>query len=420
MSYPRTCCKLGSLIIVAVLAAAGCGNPHPGAVATPPPVVLVATPIKGKDGQLPKVRDYQVFTARTQALESVDIIPRVSGYLTKICFKDGDLVKKDQVLFEIDDRPYKANLDAAKADLEVKQAAVVKTKALYDIGLAVQKQDKSAISQQELESRKGTWEEAKGGVDQAKAALEKAQLYYDWCRVQSPLDGQANRHFIDAGNMITQDKSTLTNIVSTQHLWAYFDVDENTINRYMAMVKKGEVDPARKVRIPLQMAIGSSNDYSMEGYLDFVSNQLDPNTASARVRGYFPNADGKLAGMFGRVRLPIGPAHEALLVVDEAIGTNQSNRFIYVVNDKNEVEYRAVDVGQLHDGFREIKRFRTVLEPTAGGQDVEKQVEVLKPTERVIVEGLMRVRPGVKVEPRLVDMATLLEQTAAAAPTDKK
>jgi RND family efflux transporter MFP subunit len=419
MSYPRTCCQLGSLLLLALAAIAGCSNARPGAEATPPPPVLVATPINDK------VTDYQDFTARTQAIKSVDIKPRVTGYLVKICFKDGDTVKKDQVLFEIDDRPYKASLDAAKADLEVRKAAQVKSKAVYDIGLAVQKQDKSAISMQELDKRKGDWDETVAAVDQAKAALDKAQLYYDWCKVLSPLDGRANRHFIDIGNLISQDMSVLTNIVSIEGLWAYFNVDENTVEHYMKLVQEGQIKPERDNTIPIKMALGSGDNYSIDGYIDFLSNQLDPNTGSIMMRAVFPNKDGRLiAGMFGRIRVPIGAEHPALLVVDSAIGTGQDVRFLYIVNDKDVVEYRRVEVGQVHRfgsaSLREVKRYQTVREPGPDGKDVVKQVEVLKPTDRIIVEGLMRVRPGATVRPTVVDMETLAPPGKAKSPPPVK
>lgn len=412
MSLPRRVWSLGSLLFL--ILALGCGERHPAAVPTPPAIVLVAQPV-----ELDGVEDYQIYTARTQAMESVDIKPRVTGYLMKIGFKDGEDVKKDQVLFEIDDRPYKAQLDAAKADAVVRQASLVKTQAEYDIGLRVQKQDKTAISEQELTKRLGARDEAKGGVDQAKAALEKAQLYYDWCKVTSPLDGRANRHFIDVGNLVSQDVSTLTNIVSLKPTWAYFDVDENTALHYQDLVAKGDVKSARKTEIPVKMAL--SNDvYAFDGVIDFLSNQLDPNTGSIRLRAVFPNKDERLlAGLFGRIKVPISAPHKALLVADAAIGTNQGQKFLLLVNDQNVVEYRAVEVGQLHTiprtsppvVLREVKRYRTVEKTLPDGTQKSEQVEVLKPTDWVIVEGLQRVRPGATVKPDHVDMATMMKKS---------
>ena len=402
-----------SLFAAVALTVAGCAEKHPGAVETPPAIVEVAQPLARE------VSDYQVFTSRTQAVQSVDVKARVTGYLQKFDFKDGDEVKEGQVLFEIDDRPYKAALDKAKADLEVASAALVKNQAFYDIGLSVQKQDKSAISAQEIERRKGVRDESAGTVKQAQAALELAQLNFNWCKVIAPISGRINQHFVDAGNLVTQDVTTLTNIVSLKPVWAYFDADQNTVDRYQRLVKEGKLKAVRASEIPVKMGLGADPGFPIEGAIDFVSNQLDANTGSIRVRAVFPNADGRLvAGLFTRIKVPMSALHEALLVSDRAIGTDQGQRFVFVVNEKNEVDYRQVEVGQIHDGLREVMRSRTITEP--GPEAVTKQIEVLKPTDRVIVNGLQRVRPGAKVDPKTVDMLTLLSGSSASAKSDKK
>jgi multidrug efflux system membrane fusion protein len=391
-----------------IVACAGCEPKHPPLVAAGPPVVRVATPISRT------VVDYQIFTARTQAVQSVDVKARVTGYLMKILFTDGDEVKEGQVLFQIDDRPYKAALDQAKATLEYAKAALVKAQAEYDIGLAVQKQSAGAISEQELTRRLGSRDESKASVDQANAALELAQLNFDWCKVSSPIAGRANRHFVDAGNIVTQNMTTLTNVVSLKPIWAYFDVDENTMLKVQRLVQEGKLPSARDKTVQAEMALAGSTGYPFAGTVDFVSNQLDPNTGSIRVRAVFPNENGALAaGLFGRVRVPISAPHEALLVADSAVGTDQGQRFVLVVDEKDEVEYRAVEVGQAHDGLREVSRYREIVESDKSGTNGAKKVEVLKPDDRVIVDGLQRVRPGMKVEPRLVDMATMLTQPPA-------
>jgi RND family efflux transporter MFP subunit len=408
-------CKSSALLVAVAITTTGCNEKHPQAVETPPPVVDVAQPLARE------VTDYQVFTARTQAVDSVDVRARVTGYLQKIEFKDGDEVKEGQVLFAIDDRPYKAALDKAKADLEVASAALVKNQAFYDIGLSVQKQDKSAISEQEIERRKGTRDESAGTVKQAQAALELAQLNFNWCKVTAPIGGRINQHFIDVGNLVTQDVTSLTNIVSLKPIWAYFDADQNTVERYQLLVKQGKLKSARASEIPVKMGLGADKGFPNTGIIDFVSNQLDANTGSVRVRAVFPNTEGNLvAGLFVRVQVPMSALHESLLVTDRAIGTDQGQRFVLVVNDKNEVEYRQVDVGQIHDGLREVMRFRAITEPGPDGKDATKQVEVLKPTDRVIVNGLQRVRTGVKVEPKLIDMLTLLSEPHSSPKTEKK
>jgi RND family efflux transporter MFP subunit len=408
------------LVAAGLLGAAGCDQKHPKAAETPPPVVLVSQPLERK-----AVTDYQVFTARTQAVQSVDIKAHVSGFLTKILVTDGAEVKDGDILFHIDDRPYKATLDQAKAtltrakaSLDFAKAALVKAQADYDIGLAVQKQQKGAISDQEIVKRLGARDEAKANIEvatasigQAQAALEMAQLNYDWCKVTAPLSGRSTRHLVNAGDMVTQGVTVLDNIVSLKPVWAYFNVDQNTAQQVQKLSREGKIQSAREGKIPVGMNVEVGNDetFPIAGVIDYVSNQLDPNTGSIQVRAVFPNEDETLvAGLFARIRIPIAAPHDALLVNDRAIGTDQGQRFIVVVNDKNEVERRMVEVGQLHDGLREVYRFRTVTEPGADGKVVAKKVEVLKPTDWLVVEGLMRARPGDKVEPKRVDMQTLL------------
>jgi RND family efflux transporter MFP subunit len=432
--------RLGVLALAAaILAAAGCGEKHPNAVATPPPVVEVSQPVERT------VTDYQVFTARTQAVQSVDIKARVTGYLVKFLFKDGDLVEKGNVLFEVDNRPYAANLDLAKADLkvakaaldvangglEVAKASLVKTQADYEIGVKVRKNDPGAISDQEITKRLGARDESRGnidkakasiveakaGIDKAKVVLEKSKLYYDWCEVRAPMSGRITRHLVDPGNLVTQDVTVLANIVTPKPMWAYINVDQNTVQRVQALVREGKLKSARREEVPVEMGVGVGSDQSfpIAGTIDYVSNQVDPNTGTLQVRAVFPNKDETLvAGLFARIRVPVSAPHQALLVADQAIGTNQGQRYVFVVNDKDEVEYRVVDVGEVFDGLREVLRYRTITEPGADGQNVTRQVEVLKATDRVIVMGLLRARPDDKVKPKLVDMQTLLDKSSPA------
>jgi RND family efflux transporter MFP subunit len=318
---------------------------------------------------------------------------------------------RDKSCSPSNDRPYKAALDKAKADLEVASAALVKDQASYDIGVNLQKTDKAAISDLEIAKRKGARDESAGTVKQAQAAIEMAQLNYDWCKVTAPISGRATRHLVNAGDMVTQSVTVLNNIVSLKPVWAYFNVDQNTAQQAQNLVREGKIKSARKGEYPVGMTVEVGNDetFPIAGTIDYVSNQLDPNTGSIQVRAVFPNEDGTLlAGLFARIRVPTSAPHEALLVNDRAIGTDQGLRFIMVVNDKNEVERRMVEVGQLHDGLRKVHRFRTVMEPGSDGKLVARKVEVLKPTDWLVVEGLMRARAGNKVEPKHVDMQTLL------------
>jgi RND family efflux transporter MFP subunit len=421
--------KAGLLFLAAeFLAVAGCDQKHPQAAETPPPLVLVSRPLERN------VTDYQVFTARTQAVQSVDIKARVTGFLTKVLLKDGAEAKEGDILFQIDDRPYKATLDQAKAtlshaeaSLDLAKAALVKAQADYDIGLAVQKQQAGAISDQEIVRRLGARDEAKANISeatasigQAQAALEMAQLNYDWCKVTSPLSGRSTRHLVNVGDMVTQGVTVLDNIVSLKPVWAYFHVDQNTAQQVQTLTAEGKLQSARKGEIPVGMTVEVGNDeaFPIAGTIDYVSNQLDPNIGSIQVRAVFPNKDETLvAGLFARIRVPIAAPHDALLVNDRAIGTDQGQKFVVVVNDKNEVERRMVEVGQLHDGLREVYRFRTVMETGPDGKLVTRKVEVLKPTDWLVVEGLMRARSGDKVQAKHVDMQTLLPTDDAAKQT---
>ena len=395
------------LLVVTALVTPACTPKRPELAQLPPPVVMVATPVERE------VTDYQIFTVRTEAVQSVDIKARVTGYLEEIKFVDGADVKKNDVLFQIDARPYKAALDEAKANLAYAKAALEEAEANYQIGMNVRKANPAAISEQEINQRLGARDEAAAGVMQAQASIESAQLNFDWCTVTAPIDGRIDRHFVDVGNLVSQDVTSLTNIVTIQPIWAYFDVDQNTALDVEKLIAAGKMKRAHESTINVALSLGQDTSFPIAGTIDFVSNQLDPNTGSLRVRAVFPNEDGFIgSGMFGRVRVPIGLPHDALLVLDEAIGTNQGQYYVLVVNDQNQVEYRAVDVGQVQDGLREVNRYRAITEPGKDGADTTKQVEVLTPSDRIIVQGLQRVRPGATVNPQLVDMLTLLNAPA--------
>ncbi len=395
------------LLAALTLGLAGCEDRKPELATLPPPAVMVATPVERE------VTDYQVFTVRTEAMQSVDIKARVTGYLEEIKFKDGADVKKGDVLFQIDDRPYKAALDEAKANVAYAKAALVEAEANYQIGMNVRKANPAAISEQEINQRLGARDEAAASVLQAEASVESAQLNFDWCTVAAPIDGRIDRHFVDVGNLVSQDVTSLTNIVTISPIWAYFDVDQNTALDVEKLIAAGKMKSARDTTINVALSLGQEATFPIAGTIDFVSNQLDPNTGSLRVRAVFPNEDGVIgSGMFGRVRVPIGQAHDALLVLDEAIGTNQGQKYVLVVNDENKVEYRAVEVGQVQDGLREVNRYRSITEPGQNNADSTRQVEVLQPSDRIIVQGLQRVRPGAPVSPQLVDMLTLMNAPA--------
>ena len=216
----------------------------------------------------------------------------------------------------------------------------------------------------------------------------------------------------------------ISKVVSLKPMWAYINVDQNTAQQVQALVKEGKFEAFRSGKVPAKMSVGVGSDetFPIQGLIDYTSPELDASTGTVQVRAVFPNENETLAaGVFGRIQAPVSAPHSALLVADLAIGTNQGQKFILVVDDKDMVEYRPVDVGQLHDGLREVKRFLTKTEPGPDGKDVIKQVEVLKPTDRVIVTGRQtEARPGDKVEPKLVDMETLLPEKKSASASAPK
>ena len=369
---------------------AGCkGRPAPPP--SSPSSVTVSKPIEKL------IADYADFTGRTDAIFSTDIRPRVTGYLVGMPFQEGARVKKDQVLFEIDDRPYAAALSFAKASLDVAKAALVKTQADYDMDVELKKVNAGAVSQEEIIKRLGARDEARGEVERAKAAVVSAQLNYDWCQIRSPIDGEAGRYLWTIGNVVNADTTLLTTVVSEDPMYVYFDVDENTmLEALRKILLPSKVDPmAEKGGVPVLMALADEKGFPHKGYVNFGNNVVSASTGTITIRGVFDNpatsAGRRLLrpGMFVRVRLPMGKPHPALLVSERALGSDQGQKFLLLVDDKNVVQYRRVKTGPLQDdGLRVI-------------------VEGLNPGERVIIDGLQTVRPEMAVKVDEVSMPAL-------------
>ena len=364
------------------LVLAGCARVPSGVQEAAPVPVTVSRPVE-RD-----VTDYADFTGRTAAVDSVEVRAHVWGYLEKVNFTEGVLVKKGDVLFELDPRPYQVLLDQAKAKVAQDQAQLAYHEADYQryqelirIG---------GVSKSDLDRIK-----AARGVDIANIAADEAavasrQLDLDYTKVIAPVSGRVSRYVVTVGNLIQsgdQNGGTLlTTIVSVDPMYAYFDVDEHTALRVRQLVRERKSDSPRDVGYPVSLGLANEEGHPHRGTINFVDNQVNPRTGTIRVRGVFPNKEQVLLpGLFGRVRAPIGRAHKALLVSDRALDTDLGQKILYVVNDKNEVVSRPVRLGALHDGLREI-------------------TDGLKPGERVIVSGLQQVRPGITVEPKLVDM----------------
>jgi RND family efflux transporter MFP subunit len=353
------------------------GNPVKAAA---PPAVSVSQPVERV------VVDYEDFSGRIEAAQSVEIQVRISGYLTKINFQAGTEVKQGEVLFEIDDRPYKAELDMAKGRAEQWKAALVKAQADLDSALDVQKNVPGAISRHEVSKRQAARDEAAAALKEAQAAEQRARLSFDWTKVKAPISGRVGRPLLSVGNLVIQDQTTLTTLVSTGPMFAYFALDERTTLRMMKTIREGKVKSVQEANFPVWLGLVNEEGFPHRGVIDFVNNQVDPKTSTLQVRAVFPNKEQLLLpGLSARVRLALAAPRKVLLVTPRAVGTDQGKRYVLVVNAKNEVEYRAVEVGQMHDGLQVIE---------VG----------LKPGDRIIVEGLQRVQPGMTVDPKEVGM----------------
>ncbi len=381
---------LAGVSVLTPLVFAGCGGAAIPATQTPPTVVVVSKPLQQE------VSDYEDFTGRTDAAQSVDLRARVSGYLSKINFKPGDEVEQGELLFEIDAREYQAALDRAEAEVAGLDARVKRTEA--DFRRAEKLLPSNTITREEYDKIVADRAEAAAGLSSAGAKVKQARLDLEFTRVTAPLSGRIGRNLIDEGNLVAADNTLLANIVSVDPAFVYFNVDERTILRVQRMAMEGKEPSEKKLHLPVHVRLADEKDYPHQAEVDFIDNRVDPSTGTIRVRAVIPNpivADGWrrfAAGLFVGVRVPIGRPYKALLVSERALGTDQGQKFVYVVNDKNEVVYRPVRIGRLQDGLRVIE-------------------EGLQADERVITSGLQRVRPGVAVQPKPGPM----RQTVAGA-----
>jgi RND family efflux transporter MFP subunit len=344
-------------------------------------------------------------TGRTEAVESVDIRARVSGYLVKVGFRDGTEVKKGDELFLIDPRPYEAEVLRAEGELARWEASL--RKAVADVARNQRLLPKGAASEKDLESSIAARDSAEAEIQAARARLQQAKLDLEFTRVTAPIGGQVSRTNVTVGNLIQaaspSEASVLTTLVSLDPVYVYFDIDEHTLLRVREQrIADGQqvgADAIRQTPPPVEIALASDSGYARRGAMDFIDNRVDPSTGTIEARAVFPNSDRSLTpGLFLRVRVPLGEPSPALLVTERAIGTDQGTKFLYVVNDEKVVEYRAVKLGpQTDDGLRAI-------------------VEGVRAGEWVIVNGIQRARPGLTVEPRRVAMLSPAAPRADAAP----
>jgi membrane fusion protein, multidrug efflux system len=373
-----------SLLIVGPLLfavfVAGCQQ-NAGPRTSKNPKVVIAYPVTGQ------VIAFHDFTGRLEAVKSVDIRSRVSGYVTETPFKDGDAVKQGDLLFQIDPRPFEADLHQSEANLAVARAE--QNLQEKNLERAERLLLLKSIANEEYDAIKAALDKAKANVGANIAALDRSQLYVEFTRVISPVTGKVSRRYVDPGNLILADNTILTSVVTEDPMYAYFDVDERSYLEILDAIAPGTKTWPEKVKLPVLVALANNAEFDRVGYIDFVDNRVIATTGTVRMRGVFDNKKGYLkAGFFIRVRLPMGSAYQATVIPDEAVQNDQERKFVWIVNDKNEVEYRSVELGQSLRDFRVIKQAAQGKEGTEG----------LALGDRVIVSGMQRVRKGLVVD----------------------
>jgi len=358
------------------LLATGCGK-DASKTAPPPAVVTVVQPISRE------IVEWDDYIGRLEAPETVEIRARVSGYLDKVHFKEGKEVKKGDLLFTIDPRPYQAEYD--HADAEYERAVSQTDLAKNDFERAKRLIATKAISEEDYDTKSKTYTAAQAAAKSAKAALESAKLNLEFTQIHAPINGRISRAVVTEGNLISSGvggsgATLLTTIVSLDPLYLYGDADERSILKYLRLRREGKRVSARDEEIPAEMGLADEPGFPHSGYIDFVDNRVDPNTGTMRARGVFSNADHSLSpGFFARIRIPGSGKYPALLIPDRALGSDQAQKFVYVVNVEKKVEFRPVQIGPMIDGLRVVR-------------------SGLKAEEQIIIEGLLRVRPGVVVD----------------------
>ncbi len=371
-----------SLAAIAVASAAvhlsGCKSE----ATTPSPPAPVEVSIA--DALEREVAQWDEFTGRLEAVESVEVRPRVTGYIESVKFAEGSLVHAGDLLFIIDPRPYRAEL--AKAEAELTRATARVELAESDVARSEKLRQIKAVSQEEFDTRVNAAREARANVAAAIAAVDAAQLNLEVTRVVAPITGRISKAAVTAGNLVTGGTSQatlLTTIVSVDPMYVTFEGDEQVYLKYRELAHRGEKQVAPN---SVQMGLANEQGYPHVGSFVFIDNQIDPRTGTIRARAAFDNKDGYFTpGLFARVKLLGQSSFKAVLVDDRAVGTDQSQKFVYVVDADNKVAYRTVKVGRLTDGLRIV-------------------TEGLRPGESVVVNGLQRVRPGAVIAPHKVAM----------------
>lgn len=382
---------LGFVLAVALT---GCQQAEENAyVEPPPPVVSVSQPV------VQDVLHYDDFTGTVAAFESVEIRPRVEGYLDKVYFQAGSDVKEGDLLYLIDPKPYEAKLAEAQATLALRIADSEFRK--FDYQRIQQLNEKQAASQFEMAQKKAAYDAALAEIDAAKANVRQAELNLGYTTIRAPLSGEINRTLVDAGNLVGAggNPTLLTTIVKIEPIYVYFTVNEQALLGYIRQGKDGTSQPDKRSGPPVYLGLMDETGWPHVGKIDSAENQLDASTGTIKVRAIFSNQDDELGpGLFARIRIPTKWQKNAILVPERAIGTDQRGKYLLVVNEKDVVESRPVKIGQQVEDWRVIE-------------------EGLKPGEWVVVNGLQKARDGMKVKPERVTTSAPAPATLPAVET---
>jgi multidrug efflux system membrane fusion protein len=363
---------LGSMLFAAQILA-GCDSKPTTGSAPPPPPVTVARPLQKT------ITEWDEYTGRFTAVESVDVRARVSGFIDSIHFNEGQIVKQGDLLFVIDPRPYRLAVEQAEADVERAKAKL--EIASLDVQRGTPLIRSQTLTEREFDTRKSTERDAAGQVASAEAAVKQAELNLEWTEVRAPIGGRISDKRVDAGNLITggaTGATLLTVIVSIDPIHFVFDGSEADFLRYVRLAAAGGRPSSRDVQNPVSVRLADETEYKHQGRMNFVDNVLNPKTGTIRGRAVFDNKDGLLTpGFFGRLRL-FGGEHEALLVPDAAVASDQSSKIVFTVADDGTVGTKLIELGPMVDGLRVIR-------------------SGLAPSDRIVIDGLQRARPGQKV-----------------------